>query len=245
MVLASSSELRRYSNNDPRTRFVPYGHRLSFAFVSKGVLSGLNARKIVSRAADDVVAWDQVGCLSPHVIYVEESTGMSAEQFAETLAGELAQRETVQPRGTISVETAATIASRRSFYELRAAHSTQSLETPPTQLWSSLGSTAWTVVYEADPLFQISCLHRFIYVKSVNHLDELLRCADAVQGKVSTVGLAAPEEKAEELATKLARWGVTRICPLGQMQAPPFAWRHDGRPALGDLVRWADWEMTA
>ena len=46
----------------------------------------------------------------------------------------------------------------------------------------------------------------------------------------------------EELATQLARWGATRICPLGQMQNPPLTWRHDGRPALGDLVTWTDWE---
>ena len=45
-----------------------------------------------------------------------------------------------------------------------------------------------------------------------------------------------------ELALQLARWGVTRVCPLGQMQNPPLTWRHDGRPALGDLVTWTDWE---
>ena len=38
------------------------------------------------------------------------------------------------------------------------------------------------------------------------------------------------------------RWGVARVCRLGLMQEPPLAWRHDGRPALGDLVRWTDWE---
>jgi hypothetical protein len=27
------------------------------------------------------------------------------------------------------------------------------------------------------------------------------------------------------------------------MQNPPLTWRHDGRPALGDLVTWTDMEM--
>jgi len=52
-----------------------------------------------------------------------------------------------------------------------------------------------------------------------------------------------PEDKAQEIATQLARWGATRICPLGQMQNPPLTWRHDGRPALGDLVTWTDFEL--
>ena len=98
-------------------------------------------------------------------------------------------------------------------------------------------------MFEGDPLFQLSCLHRFIYVKSVNNLSETFHHADVIRGKVSTVGLSAPEEKAQEFATQLARWGVTRVCPLGQMQNPPLAWRHDGRPALANLVRWTDWEI--
>src|SRR5437867_8895817 len=48
-----------------KTRFLGYGHRVSFAYVANGVLSGLNAKKIIARAAADVVAWNQLGCLSP------------------------------------------------------------------------------------------------------------------------------------------------------------------------------------
>lgn len=221
----------------PSARFLGYGHRVSFAFVTSRVLSGLNARKIVASAAADVVAWNQLGCLSPHVMYIEAGGAISPEQFAELLAGELASRERSEPRGELPVEAAAAIASRRSVYEVRAAHS------PETRHWCSQGSTAWTVVYEADPCFQLSCLNRFIYVKGVKDLAEALQNAEIVREKVSTVGLAATEDKAQELATELARWGASRVCPLGRMQHPPLAWRHDGRPALADLVRWTDWEQ--
>ena len=220
-----------------RVRFLGYGHRVSFGFVSHRVLTGLNSKKVVARAAADVVAWNQLGCLSPHVIYVENGGSLSAEQFAEALAAELESREQAEPRGELPVETAATIASRRAFYEVRAAHS------PETRHWCSHGSTAWTVVYESDPRFQLSCLYRFIYVKSVKDLAEALQAADSVREKVSTVGIAAPEDQVQELATQLARWGAARVCPLGQMQNPPLAWRHDGRPALSDLLRWTDWEQ--
>ena len=74
-------------------------------------------------------------------------------------------------------------------------------------------------------------------------LTAALQGADPIRGKVSTVGIAVPEDRAAEIATQLARWGATRICPLGQMQRPPLTWRHDGRPALGDLVTWTDWEQ--
>jgi hypothetical protein len=234
----SDDTLRQIRQRLPaHLKFLGYGSRVSFAYVSHEVLSGLHTRKIVERAARDVVAWNQLGCLSPHVIYVQTGGATAPDRFAELLAECLAERELTEPRGEIPMEVSATITSRRSIYELRSTHS------PETRLWASKGSTAWTVVYEADARFQVSCLNRFIYVKEVRDLTHALEGADAVRDKVSTVGLAVPEHKAQEFAFQLARWGATRVCPLGQMQNPPLTWRHDGRPALGDLVSWTDWEL--
>ena len=75
-------------------------------------MSGLASRRIVERAAADVAAWNQMGCLSPHLIYVEEGGDLSAEQFAEALAKEMERREAAEPRGELPVESAAAIASR-------------------------------------------------------------------------------------------------------------------------------------
>jgi hypothetical protein len=222
-----------------KTRFLGHGHRVSFGFVAGEVLYGSRAKKIVAAAADDVVAWNQLGCMSPHVIYIQLGGEIAPEHFAQLLAEELERREQTEPRGELPAEHAAAIASRRGIYEVRAAHSPET-----TQHWCSKDSTAWTVVYEADARFQLSCLNRFIYVKAVADLKTVFENADSVRGKVSTVGVAAPEEKINEIATQLARWGATRICPLGQMQNPPLTWRHDGRPALGDLVTWTDWEQS-
>lgn len=219
-----------------RTRFLGYGHRVSFGFVAGDVLSGINRNKVVEAAAEDVVAWNQLGCLSPHVFYVQTGGVVSPENFAELLAVELEKREAAEPRGELPAASSATIAARRGIYEVRAAHS------PDTRLWQSKNSTAWTVVYEAEPRFQASCLHRFVYVKPARDLAEALRGADAVRDQVSTVGLAEPVDKSGELVMQLARWGAARVCPLGQMQNPPLTWRHDGRPSLGDLVTWTDWE---
>jgi len=222
-----------------RMRFVGYGHRVSFGFVAGEALSGPRAKKVVSATADDVVAWNQLGCLSPHVIYVQAGD-VSAEHFAQSLAEELERREASEPRGEIPAEEAAAIASRRAIYEIRAAHSPET-----TQHWRSKDSTAWTVIFESDARFQLSCLNRFIYIKPVADLKTVLENADTIRGKVSTVGIAAPEEMVPGLAAQLARWGATRICPLGQMQNPPLTWRHDGRPPLGDLVTWTDMEFQS
>jgi hypothetical protein len=237
-VVATGSDetLAAISEKIPRSaRFLGYGTRVSFGYVTREAL-GRDADSVVKRAAADVVAWNQCGCLSPHVIYAEEGGVVNGETFAGLLAKELEAMEATHPRGPLSVAEAAGIARRRSFYEVRAAHS------PETKMWASKESTAWTVILETDPKFQISCLNRFIYVKTVTTVEQALHGADLLREKISTVGLAAADAEIPELARKFARWGATRICPLGRMQRPPPNWRHDGRPALGDLVTWCDWE---
>ena len=217
-------------------RFIGHGQRLSFGLVTREVLRDETIAEVVVCAADDVIAWNQNGCLSPHCFYVEERGAVESDKFAERLAAELAKREATEPRGKISVEAAAAIASLRSTYEAIATHRGD------TKIWASLNSTAWTVVFEHDVRFRFSPLNRFIFVKPVPDAAAVLQGVDELLGKISTVGIAATPEKFAEFAIQFARRGVTRFCPLGQMQNPPLTWRHDGRPALGDLVTWTDFE---
>lgn len=220
-----------------RTRFLGYGHKVSFAYVAKDVLTGLNPGKHAVAAAADIVAWDQQGCLSPHVIYVQQGAALAPEQFAEALAKQLEARERTHPRGRLEPAAAASIATRRSFYKIRAAHELR------TRMWCSPESTAWTVVYEDDPRFAASCLNRFVYVKPVEGIGQMMAAADVVRHHVSTIGIAVPDAERLEIANALARWGASRVCPLGRMQQPPPAWRHDGRPCLADLLTWTDLEF--
>jgi Acyl-CoA reductase (LuxC) len=237
-VVATGNDetLAAIRNKLPGTaRFLGYGEKVSFGFVTREALER-QTHAILEHAAADITAWNQRGCLSPHVIYLEDRGSGSAEEFAKSLAEKLEALEKTHPRGKLNTRDAAAIASRRAFYEVRAAHS------PETVMWASRESTAWTVVLEYDPRFQISCQNRFIYVKMVPDLTLALQGAEPVREKISTVGLACAPAQTPELARRLGRWGAKRICPLGQMQRPPLGWRHDGRPPFGDLVTWIDWE---
>lgn len=221
-----------------RVRFLGYGHRLSFALITREWLQPDQLADLVTRAADDLIAWDQHGCLSPHAIYIEERGTVTAEDFAAQLARELAQRESLLPRGPLTPGQAAEITSRRALYETLAAHRSD------VKLWASPASTAWTVVLDHDLRLHPSCLNRFIYIKSLADAEALTAALDHVQPHLSTIGLAAPPARCAELAPRLARLGLLRICPLGRMQNPPLTWHHDGRPPLGDLVQWVDLETA-
>lgn len=217
-------------------RFLPHGHRLSLSYVAKEWLEATALEPTVSLVVEDVVAWDQLGCLSPHAVYVETGGALSPAEFGGKLAQAMEEREGRTPRGILTPNNSATITNHRMVYAVRAAAAMG------THIWQSANSTAWTVVCEEDPTFRPSCLNRFVFVKPAASLDAFLHSLAPVEGRVSTIGLGASEPRSSQIATALADWGATRICPLGKMQAPPLGWRHDGRPALGDLLTWTDFE---
>jgi hypothetical protein len=220
-----------------RVRFLGYGHKLSVAFITHESLDKHGAEKIASALTEDVTAWNQLGCLSPHAIYIENGASINSVTFAEILSKQLEAREQSDPRGAIPAHHAAAITTRRMFYEVRASADRD------TKLWSSSGSTSWTVVHETSTPFQPSCLNRFIFVKPVTSLDEFLASIGSFHGQISTVGLAAPMARAQQIGRRLAEAGISRVCRIGAMQNPPLTWRHDGRPSLGDLVTWTDIEL--
>jgi Acyl-CoA reductase (LuxC) len=239
-VTGSDATLGRVRCRVPATiRFVGYGHRVSFAFIAQEAFVKANLSQLARQAAEDIVAWNQLGCLSPHVIYLEANGPVPPDAFGDELASELGRREQEHPRGGLTTEESAAIATRRSCYQIRAATDGS------TRCWSSENSTAWTIVMESDPAFCLSCMNRFVYLKPVSNLEQLLHAASTVQAQTSTVGIAAPRRRFHELAGHFARWGATRVCPLGRMQSPSLSWRHDGRASLAELVTWTTCELPS
>ena len=202
----------------PGQRFIAHGHRLSF-----GVVFDDPTFASAPLAARDASLFDQQGCLSPHVFYVAEN----ARGYAARLAEEMRAFQEQEPRGKIALAAANAIRTRREDLAFRATQG------EPVELWQSDASTAWTVVFDARPGFPRSPLNRFVFVKPLPaDLGAELR---AVRAHLSCAGFW-PATLAH--ARTLAPLGGSRLCPLGQMQTPPWTWLQDGAPALAPLVRW-------
>ena len=219
------------------TRFLPFGHKLSFGMLSSQALDARKALKTAQLAAFDVMRYDQQGCYSPHVFYVERGGKVSPEVFARYLAHELACLETKYPRRALDLPETAALAAWRQTEELK------SLAQPGTAV---LGEGAWTVVYrDAPQALAPSALNRTVVVAAVEHLDDVLPLLAPHRAFLQTVGVAAAPHELFALAESLGKAGVTRICALGQMTSPEAAWHHDGRCSLLDLTQMVDIEASA
>ena len=216
----------------PTIRFVGHGHKLSFAVIGREALDPATADQLADRLAYDVSLFDQQGCVSAHLVYVERGGQITPQDFAERLAVAMAGFEWSMPRGLLTVEEAAAIQQARTAAEF------SELRDEAVRLFASEGGTAWTVIYQDDAAFVPSCLNRVVRVKAVTDLADVAGLVRPVSRHLQSVGMAMSRQRRERLAEALAPLGVCRICPIGEMPHPPLAWHHDGGQNLLPLLRW-------
>lgn len=234
VVVSGSDQSLAAIRPQVRGKFIGYGHKVSFAVITKDALS--DVQSLAQKAAYDVALFDQQGCLSPQLIYVEKDGAVPPQQFASLLADALAHWERILPRGHISQE--ASVALRR----VRDEAEWQALAGKDVVLQASPNGTAWTVIYDADPTFVPSPLYRTIRVKPLSSITQLHELLTPWRPYLEAVGVASDATHHTQLAEILGQAGVSRICPIGTMQTPPLSWRHGGRPRVADLVRWVEVE---
>ena len=220
------------------TRFLPHGHKLSFGMVSAFALSVVRAKRLAAQAALDIVRYEQQGCYSPQMFYVERGAQVSPQEFAQTLCGEMATLAHKYPRTSLSIEEALHIASWRELHEFAM------LQSPAVKVLGDK-KDAFVVVYSDVPVsLNPSPLNRCVTVVAVDSLLDVMPLLKDQRSYLQTVGLATDPETLLALGDALAQAGVTRICAIGEMTSPAAGWHHDGRFSLADLVNMVDIEAS-
>ena len=225
------------------TRFLPHGHKLGFGVVSASALDTQKAPALARLAAWDVMRYDQQGCYSPHVFYVQRGGAVSPRVFANYLAGELANLQRRFPRRPLDVEDSAAVARWQQGVEWKAlsAVATESAD----QLIGS-PAAAWSVAYSDAPQpLAPTATQRTIQVVGVDALNDVVPLVAPHSRFLQTAGVAAAPAELFRLAGLLGAAGVTRISAIGSMGMPEAGWHHDGRFNLLDLVRMVEIENSA
>jgi len=207
-------------------RFIGHGHRVSLAVVAEEAFDTETAEGL----ARDTAFYDQQGCLSPHVVYLVGDKENS-NTFCKQIAVALDEMESKFPRRSLSSSEAANIQQLRSAFEMRAAAGDDA------RMWKSEDSTAWTLLYDEQPPFEVSCLNRVLYAKRLNNLAQLNDALSPVRGWIQGVA-AKPSGIVESVAELTADSGVSRICAPGELQHPPLTWHEDGESVLLPFIRW-------
>ncbi len=192
--------------------FLSFGHKLSFSIILKEHMTKRFVDSLTQKVAYDVSLYDQQGCMSPHVIYIQREGDISACDWAKKLADAMQGILKKLPAGEISLSEASQIHQIRG----QAAISSDKF------CISSHPITNWTVIYEKDPSFHASCLNRVIFVKPFSNLNQLHKSLKKEKGHFQALGFSATDRRKNLIRDFARKLEIPMLQPLGGMQKLSF-----------------------
>lgn len=205
----------------PAVRRIEHGPKLGIAVVFEPTLEA------AQRITEDILRYDQRGCLSVQAVYVEGETEV-IHVFGEMLAEAMAAYRERNPETSSTLSDAGGVSNAREIARFLMANG------DPVRLWESKQSTDWTVVYDENPVLKAGPLNGFV---RLHPLPSDLR---ALGNEAAFISGAAIHPFSQEYASKLDDLDISRICEAGKAQEPTIFWHHDGMSSLASLVRWRD-----
>ena len=197
--------------------------------ISAGVISRnfLKNRKISETLADnitrDVFNFNQMGCNSPHNIYIEKNSKISVKEFAKILYEkfmiESKKRELID-RNPIDTYN---ILAERVFYS--ASKERDALFDDGYQFSIFID---YNNPKSSSPLY-----YRTVYLKIINNIYE---ASDYFPPDIQTIGTAISKSSEERFIKNLVNKGALRITKIGKMSVYETPW--DGILSINRMVKW-------
>jgi hypothetical protein len=216
----------------PKPReFVGFGSRVSGAIIGLHEIDDVMCGELAGNIARDATLFEQLGCLSPHHVFVVGTSSDDARDFARAISIELARLATILPAPkTLDLQDAAAVRRVREIARWRA------LSGEPVELYEG-PRLDWTVVFDRDARFTISPGYRTLFVSAAATPQDLEERFDAVAPFIESLAIAGTEPTLAEVRTLAERRGVPRIAAPGAMQSPSLDWRHGGGKFLEIIGR--------
>lgn len=248
VVFGASNVVLAYGGNDAlaairdrvpiTTRYLPYGHKISFAYVGTEALDAQKVWTTARLGATDIMRYDQQGCYSPQLFFVERGGAASPAEYSRYLANELDSFEKKHPRRALTLEESRDVAAWRHHEEV------EMLSHPDHAMHGDAGGR-WTVVHtERSESLRPSGLNRTVRVVAVDAVEEAVAALRPFRMLLQTAGVALSSERLFAVGDLFGQAGVTRIAALGHMASPEPGWHHDGRFNLLDLVTMIEIEQS-
>jgi len=207
--------------------FIPHGHGLGVALIGKAALRDESrARQVAKDLARDVAAYDQRGCLSPHVAWVVRGAEVSPARFSELVFDALGELKVSLPRGTLPMASASAQLSFRAQSAMRG---------------TLLEGDGFSVAHEPNGNLRIGPSYRNLLVLELDDERELPAKLAPLSTHLKCLGTAGIGDRAALIASLPAQ-SAPRVCAIGEMQTPPLHALADGVPAWSGLVRLIDVE---
>jgi hypothetical protein len=225
VVFGSDATLAQIASNlRYPARMIGYGTKASAGYVTRDALTDATAAAaIAAGAARDQILYESEGCLSLHVLFVEDGGTIGAREFAERVATAMDSAATSLPSALGDASAQARRAAARDLAVFRderyfadaGAHYLAVLDPP-----------------RASPPF---FLPRTLGIHRVERPADAAEYLERHGIQLEGLAIAGDRDDVVELAL---RTNAARIAPFGALQAPPVGVFHGGRRRIAEFVRW-------
>lgn len=186
----------------PGAQYKLHGHRISAAVIERNYCTAAT----LTNLAYDFLAYDQRGCLSPRVTFVQTGGEISPENYTKLFAEKILPHQTLLlPQGGLFAGEAQAIWHKRSIYGCYG----------PLYCGQD-----WTVSYFTQNYWPEVYLPRFMIFMPFTAHEELITLCKPLQAQLLTVGLAGSKLTESCLSSALQ----VKICMLGKMQQQLLLW---------------------
>jgi len=215
VVVFGSDETQReiHQELDWHQKHLAYGHKISLGWINAEDISP----DLADRAAQEILAHGQLGCLSPQAYLCAADAPVFAAMLARSLAQQTAARASLPSDFARSV--------LRRDWILRAQVRGDTVMEDESKAWAV--ALAESSVWDFGP--GGACINVVPFNPDHTRVQWL--------GRLSSVSYSS-WPLPEALEQLFLQAGARRFCPIGQLQKPDLCWQHDGRPRLADLVSW-------
>jgi hypothetical protein len=206
-------------------RFHPHGHKVSFAVIGRAAL-GDDPVRVAGLAALDSTFWDQYGCLSARVHFVERGGTHTPADYAVALTEAMRALVDQHPRG---VAPARFLHRAFDTYKLLEGHdSVRVLTDYDDDCLVVLDERAWNPDQWRDTVNR--CTGRVVVVRPVQDLGEVSSryLGQIPSTNLQSMSVAVAGARVLELAEEAGACGVTALRSLGHAAFPQMAYSWDG-----------------
>ncbi len=202
---------------DVKTKIIPWGHKLSFAYVTPSATD-----EDLYRLAMHVCETNQVLCSSCQGIFVDTKEKEVLNKFGERFFALLKKANAKTGKADMGMRGRNTIRLYTDALEKK-------------QDMQILNEDGVSVVIKNDSKLELSYLFRNVWVKALPH-EELIVNLKKHKNHLQTCGLLCAADERDMLTTLLAKAGIVRITD-GDMSRMVAGEAHDGTYPLREYSR--------
>ena len=222
-VYGSDETIEAIRARHPDARILQHGHGVSVGYCGSESLRDDRIGRTIASVALDVCAYDQRGCLSPQILYVEEGGPCSPREFAERLAAEgLDRLQNELPRGPLPLEVGAAQAQWRGLAEVEGA---------------LLAGDSYAIAVRPVEPVRFGPAYRNVTVAPVDGIASASIAMANLGSNLKCVGADPRSLPALERALGSCSSNHAYVCLHGTMQTPSLDAPADGRPVWHGLLR--------